>query len=339
MFPGNILDSSAGVGFSHGPSDVKDEEDVAEEFYGFLHQFYAAFPELLDKKLYLTGESYAGMYVPYIANRIVTASEDEKKNLPIDVNGILMNDGVYSSFVLHKFVPMARFFAANQAKLGVSDSVVDSVFNASVSCGFEPIMDLLTYPPKAHLPPLYLDELSEDCWLGAAQEAAQAANPCLNINDISVKCPSPVDHIVDYFTREDLQEALHVSGSGAWSRCVTDVLRDPERRITDSSPFSEVLFPGLISAMPRGLTLWHGLDDMNALANGTRLTIQNLTWAGAQGFQTAPSIPIFHSERGLTYYEIENAGHYIPTNQPMLALEVFKTFLGKGQLLHTDGGR
>jgi carboxypeptidase D len=35
-----------------------------------MQQFLSVFSELKGKKLYLTGESYAGMYVPYIADYI-----------------------------------------------------------------------------------------------------------------------------------------------------------------------------------------------------------------------------------------------------------------------------
>lgn len=70
----------------------------------------------------------------------------------------------------------------------------------------------------------------------------------------------------------------------------------PGTRLTlifqDPSEYSETLFPGLIAGLPRGMTLWAGLDDMLLLANGTRITIQNLTWAGAQGFQTPITEPI-----------------------------------------------
>ncbi|EJD45521.1 alpha/beta-hydrolase [Auricularia subglabra TFB-10046 SS5] len=344
------IEQPVGTGFTgSGPSDVKDETDVGEEFYGFLEQFYAVFPELLRKKLFLTGESYAGYYVPYIAHRILTASKSEKKQLPIDLQGLLINDGVYDSFSVSIYLPLERFVVANQATLGVNDSVVASVLNTSIACGIDAILDQVTYPPKGPLPPFGDDDLSDECFLGLeeAYEAAFEANPCLDINDIRVKCPAPEDPIIDYFSRPDVQKALHVPNFGAWSDCVGGVLRDPDGAINDPSPFTKTLFPGLIRALPRGLTLWHGLEDMNLLANGTRVTIQNLTWAGHQGFQRAPLTRIIvdgkdagiqHSERGLTYYEIKNSGHLIPMNQPKVALEVFKTILGQGHLVHTNEG-
>ena len=121
--------------------------------------------------------------------------------------------------------------------------------------------------------------------------------------------------------------------------------------------------PGLIATLPRGVTLWHGLDDMILLSEGTRVTIQNMTWGPPggelQGFQSEPTkrvefegmdYGVQHTERGLTYYEgtpcpafhsstalsnvhsnfqVIGAGHMIPGDQPAVSLEVFKTVLGK----------
>lgn len=340
-----------GTGFAPGASDVKDETDVAEEFYGFLRQFYAVFPELVHKKLFITGESYAGAYIPYIAHRIISTSKEEKKELPLDLQGLLINDGVYDSFSVSIWIPLARFVVANQATLGFNDSFVQSVLDTSIACGIDAILTqaLTEYPPKGPLPPFGDDDLTDECYNGleAAYDVVNELNPCFDINDIRVKCPAPKYPITGYFSRPDVQEALHVPGFGAWSTCNGGVLRDAEGYLDDPSPYTKTLFPGLIRALPRGVTLWHGLEDMNLLANGTRVTIQNLTWAGHQGFQRQPRTPIIidgkhagiqHSERGLTYYEIENSGHMIPMNQPELALEVFKTVIGQGHLVHTNGG-
>ena len=43
---------------------LQNEDDVAAQVVGFFQQFLEVFSELKGKNLYLTGESYAGMYVP-----------------------------------------------------------------------------------------------------------------------------------------------------------------------------------------------------------------------------------------------------------------------------------
>lgn len=48
-------------GYSTGQPTAKDENDVAQQFSGWLNNMYRVFPELNAKKLYITGESYAGL--------------------------------------------------------------------------------------------------------------------------------------------------------------------------------------------------------------------------------------------------------------------------------------
>lgn len=53
---------------------MRSEEDVATQFLGFFRNFVDTF-DLHGKKIYIVGESYAGLYVPYIAHAMF-----EKKN-------------------------------------------------------------------------------------------------------------------------------------------------------------------------------------------------------------------------------------------------------------------
>ena len=59
-----------GTGFSY-TSDPEQEKDyltdmnaAAGEFVQLMKNLYATFPELASKPLYMTGESYAGKYIP-----------------------------------------------------------------------------------------------------------------------------------------------------------------------------------------------------------------------------------------------------------------------------------
>ena len=61
------------------------------------YPFFAQVFDPVSKKLFITGESYAGFYIPYIATRIVDASASEKAAISLNLQGLLINDGVYSS--------------------------------------------------------------------------------------------------------------------------------------------------------------------------------------------------------------------------------------------------
>jgi carboxypeptidase D len=81
------VDQPAGTGFSPGPSKVNNEEDVARQFKSWFRHFVDTF-NLHGRKVYITGESYAGQYIPYIASAML----DEKDKKYFNVKGIQIND-------------------------------------------------------------------------------------------------------------------------------------------------------------------------------------------------------------------------------------------------------
>jgi carboxypeptidase D len=60
------VEQPVGTGYSQGQGTETSQEQVAASFLGFLKNFIDTF-DLQGKKIYIAGESYAGMYVPYIA--------------------------------------------------------------------------------------------------------------------------------------------------------------------------------------------------------------------------------------------------------------------------------
>jgi len=69
------IESPVGVGFSY--SDDEDyrlsDDKAAADNMAALEFFYSLYPEYLSNKLFITGESYAGIYVPTLAEAIVNA--------------------------------------------------------------------------------------------------------------------------------------------------------------------------------------------------------------------------------------------------------------------------
>jgi len=61
------VEQPAGTGFSKqlGTPPATNELEVAAQFLGFFKNFVDTFG-LYNKKIYISGESYAGYYVPYI---------------------------------------------------------------------------------------------------------------------------------------------------------------------------------------------------------------------------------------------------------------------------------
>ena len=81
------VEQPVGTGFSQGKPTITNEEELAEQFLGFVKNFVDKFG-LHRKKIWITGESYAGMYVPYIAD----AMYKKKDTRNFNVKGIMIYD-------------------------------------------------------------------------------------------------------------------------------------------------------------------------------------------------------------------------------------------------------
>ena len=58
------IDQPVGTGFAYGEPLLTTMEEATTEFLAFVQGIWDKFPELKEKDLYMTGESYAGHYIP-----------------------------------------------------------------------------------------------------------------------------------------------------------------------------------------------------------------------------------------------------------------------------------
>lgn len=157
-----------------------------------------------------------------------------------------------------------------------------------------------------------------------------------------------------YFNRSDVQAAIHAP-SMEWSECSnTNVFPNGD----SSLPSALTVLPGVVERT-QNVIVSHGLLDMVLIANGTLLQIQNTTWGGLQGFQTAPSDSLYvpthgdysdatlaaqgnmgttHTERGLTYATVDLSGHMVPQYQPSVAFRQVEVLLGRIDSLTSKQG-
>ncbi len=62
------VESPAGVGYSYGETEADrtfDDNTSAQDNLNFILGWFEKFPEFKSHDLYISGESYAGIYVPY----------------------------------------------------------------------------------------------------------------------------------------------------------------------------------------------------------------------------------------------------------------------------------
>jgi serine carboxypeptidase-like clade 1 len=81
------LESPKGVGFSYCDEAtstaqcVNDDTTTSQDAYEFLVNWFAAFPEYKSNKFYITGESYAGIYIPMMMDQLTQDVLHAKINL------------------------------------------------------------------------------------------------------------------------------------------------------------------------------------------------------------------------------------------------------------------
>ncbi|CAK9170524.1 unnamed protein product [Ilex paraguariensis] len=112
-----FLESPAGVGFSYSntTSDFTNGGDrkTASDNYVFLVNWLERFPEYKNRDFYISGESYAGHYVPQLAHTILYHNKEANKTI-INLKGIIIgnavindeadNKGMYDYFASHALI-------------------------------------------------------------------------------------------------------------------------------------------------------------------------------------------------------------------------------------------
>jgi carboxypeptidase C (cathepsin A) len=92
---GNILffDQLVGTGYSYGNKLFTSEAEVRTNALKFIQNFYLKHPEMADRELYLTGENYAGKFIPNIAYEILLFNGNATDAEKIPLKGIAIGNG------------------------------------------------------------------------------------------------------------------------------------------------------------------------------------------------------------------------------------------------------
>ena len=84
------IESPAGVGFSETKTlHASDDSTAADNFAALKDFFTLKFPELLGNEFFISGESYGGVYIPYLATKIL----ENAGEIRINLKGFLIGNG------------------------------------------------------------------------------------------------------------------------------------------------------------------------------------------------------------------------------------------------------
>ncbi|KIM42879.1 hypothetical protein M413DRAFT_408948 [Hebeloma cylindrosporum] len=101
-----FLDQPVGVGFSYADygETVETTEDAAKNVHAFVSIFFATFPQFSGRPLHLSGESYAGRYLPVFASEIYDKNQIavQEGRPAINLQSVLIGNGVTDISTLHE---------------------------------------------------------------------------------------------------------------------------------------------------------------------------------------------------------------------------------------------
>ncbi|KAH8719175.1 Alpha/Beta hydrolase protein [Phaeosphaeriaceae sp. PMI808] len=347
------VEQPVGTGFSQGKPTATSQEETAEQFLGFFKNFLVTFG-LTKRKVFIAGESYAGRYVPYIADAMLSKNNTDF----FDVKGIMIYDPSVAEDVILEDIPAVKFVDQWSGLFNFNETFTADIHKRADACGYNAYMDkYLTFPPPGKLPTPANNSKVEGCSLWAdVYNAVFFTNPCFDVYAIATTCPllwdvlgfpGSFDYLPTgteiYFNRTAVQKAINAPIQ-PWAECSNGVLTK------DTSPQSSwEVIPRVIDALDRTVIV-HGELDYILLYNGTLMAIQNMTWGGLQGFQSPPVDPFFvpyhtdmsltslsakgvmgttKTERKFTWVRQALSGHMVPQYQPSSAYRQLEFLLGR----------
>ena len=149
------------TGFSLAATDsrpIKKEKDVARDFGKFLKSFMEVFPDYQQKPLFISGESYAGFYIPWIAEHLLQLKQsdneaDRASVVNINLQGVAIGNGAidyaiqepsYAEYAYyHGLIPLESRERLEEEWARCVDSFQDRSSNRAVTVGDYDECDLM----------------------------------------------------------------------------------------------------------------------------------------------------------------------------------------------------
>jgi len=296
-----------GYSFGYGP-EVKSSVDAAADFISFYLGWLELFPEFYGRALYIAGESYGGHYIPAWANAILNYNENAGILNQINFQGVAIGNGCVNNSVQSETLYVEFLKTSNLLPNDENPRTAEEA-------------DLLVVKNIGYEPNYY------------------------DYRVICVTCPACYCYNYTawshWFLRQDVLDALHVCGdagqaafAGNAGGCIPLAGFDTN----DKFDYSGALGRTLDAKIP--VVFYYGKADTACNYVGGYQMANTISWSGQKAFSTLELSPLEISGAeagqikeygGLTWIQIESAGHMVPLNQPAGASYAITHLLGISQ--------
>ncbi|KAK9748851.1 hypothetical protein RND81_02G085200 [Saponaria officinalis] len=344
-----FVESPAGVGWSYSntTSDYNaGDASSAGDMLIFLLNWFKKFPEYKSRDLFLTGESYAGHYIPQLAVAVLDHNARSRAS-KLNLKGVAIGNPLLR---LDRDVPATYEYFWSHGM--ISDEIGLTIMN---DCDFQDYTFATPHNESEacnnaisqanNIVGEYInnyDVILDVCYPSIVEQE-------LRLKKMATKMSLGVDVCMSYerkyyFNLPEVQKALHANRTNLpyeWSMC-SGVLN-----YSDTDGNLDML-PLLKRILLQRIPVWIFSGDQDSVVPllGSRTLVREL--AHSLNFKiTVPYGAWFHkrqvggwvTEYGnlLTFATVRGAAHMVPYTQPSRALHLFSSFI-RGRALPSTSG-
>lgn len=335
-----FVDQPINTGFSYSddPDDrCYDEECVSKDMVDFMVALLDARPELRGRDFYVTGESYAGHYVPAVAFQVFLASQGkgQERLLDISLKGMAIGNGLTNPAIQYGAYPEFAYQHGLISELSKNEMM--SIYPAckyaletcdSYSIAIECVVAVQFCQATMFTPIL-------------------VANPGINVYDYRKTCDGDLCYdfsmLEEYLNQDEVKEMFGVPKEKVWEECNMGVHED---MMADWGHRFDTELPTMLKAGVR-VMIYAGDKDIICNELGNRQWVDALEWKGSTQWSTAKNLT-WHVDTGeeagtvtevgpLSFVSVKGAGHMVPMDQPKAALHMLTKFLNNERLSPEKG--
>lgn len=299
-----FLDNPIGTGFSvaSSPKEIpRDQYSVAEHLFFAIRSFIDLDPIFKSRAIYITGESYAGKYVPAIGYYILKKNPGLPESRRVNLGGVAIGNGLTD--------PVRQ----------VATHAVSAYFSGLINEKQKIQLE------KAQFKAVELTE--EGNWSAATDARNRVLNTLQDMTglatlyDFTRKVPYETELIAEFLSSQEVKEALGANMSIAWEECSDAVGEALHEDVMKSVKFMVELLVDKSKVL-----LYQGQFDLRDGVVSTEAWLKTMNWVGIEEFQAAErkvwqvkgELAGYVQKWGnLSHVVVSGAGHLVPTDQPV----------------------
>ena len=305
------VDNPIGTGFSRAKDPASycfDENCIADNMYTFLLKWYDLYPQFKLRKFYMSGESYAGHYLPSIAHKIIRMDNKDINLQSIAIGNPWVDPysqyGEYSYYAYANGLLSSPHYLFNRFGMSVCQFFVDM--------GYISLSEKLCY--------YYYQDILE-------------SNPDMDpFNIKQKKKPKEFSELASLMEITEVKRDLGVPHR-KFELCDHTAQADLlEKDLMFSTMYAiEGLLDGGINVL-----IYAGMDDLACNWMGNDVWIRKLKWTyksrwalqpWAEWKQDGELKAYYKGYQNFAFVKIKNAGHFVPMDQPAFAKLMIQRFV------------